>query len=180
MNRSVQRAIGAIAAGTAAVAVSVTLMGTGAAADSAYATPRFPMPKPYGTTFQKDPAHDFTKRIRPRHDGILRGWVHAYDSERGTVEYEPIKWVKRKEAAGYFVGPPEGDVTAYESRVSRRAVLYSALNCGSAKVTIDRRGLGTKRCSRNALVAHLKAGEYPAMITVYRGKIVKIQEIHRP
>lgn len=179
MYRTVHRVAGTIVAGAAAVTVSVALMATGATADAA-TTPRFPMPKPYGTTFQKDPGHDFTKRIHSRRDGILRGWVTFYDAEHGAAEYEPIKWVKPRKGAGYFVDPPEGHVAAYRSRISDKAVLYSVRNCDSTKATADRRGLGTKRCSRKGLIAHLKAGKRPAMITVYRGKIVKIQEIRRP
>jgi hypothetical protein len=47
-------------------------------------------------------------------------------------------------------------------------------------VTADKHGLGTKRCSKAGLTAHLKAGHRPAMITVYHGEIVKIQEIRTP
>ncbi|MEV5407892.1 hypothetical protein AB0K60_03495 [Thermopolyspora sp. NPDC052614] len=173
MKSSLRRAVGTVAAGAAAVGM-VALMGAGAVADSA-SRPRFPMPEPYGTTFQKDPQHDFSKRIRPRHDGILRGWVYAYDAKEHTAEYAPIKWVKRTKA---FVAPGEYDVMRYSSRVSPKAVLYSARDCDSTKVTVDSRGLGTKKCGKSALLAHLRAGERPAMITVYRGEIVKIQEIY--
>jgi hypothetical protein len=174
MQHSVRRAAAVLAAG--AVAASVAFLATGASADAA-ATPTFPVPKPYGTSFQKDPKHDFSKRIRPRHDGVLRGWVDYYDAGERTAEYVPIKWVKGKKR---FVAPGEGDVTRYLSPVSAKAVLYSARNCDSKKVTVDGRGLGTKKCGKKALIAHLKAGKRPAMLTIHRGEIVKIQEIHVP
>jgi len=182
MHRSIRHAVTAIAAGAVAVTASVALLTTGAAADAA-AKP--PTPKPYGTSFQKDPEHDFTKGISPRHDGVLRGWVTSYHAKDRTAEYEPIKWVKGGNGEpGRFVGPPEYDVLAYQSRVSPTAVLYSARNCGAAnaanKVTVDRHGLGTKRCGRKALLAHLKAERIPALITIRGGRIVRIQEIHVP
>lgn len=179
MHRSVRRAVTTIAAGAVAVTASVAPLTTGAAADAA-AKP--PTPKPYGTSFQKDPKHDFTKGISPRHDGILRGWVTYYQAGNRTAEYEPIKWVKgRNGEKGYFVGSPEYDLMAYKSRVSPKAVLYGARNCGaSKKATVDRHGLGTKRCGEKALIAHLKAERIPALITIRRGEIVRIQEIHVP
>jgi hypothetical protein len=160
---------------TATTAAALALLATPAGAAS---IPHYKLPKVYGTTFQADPKHDFTKHISPRHDGILRGWVVFYHG--GVAEYQPIKWVPGKPGNdGFFAGPPEGDVTAYASRVSAKAVLYSVSNChpGGSKVTIDKRGLGTKACSHKALLKHLKTGHVSAMITVYHGQIVKIQEI---
>jgi hypothetical protein len=167
-----------LAAGTAVAAGLIALSATSA---SAATVPHFKMPKVYGTTFQADPKHDFTKHISPRHDGILRGWVTFYHG--GVAEYEPIRWVPGKaDQDGFFAGPAEGDVRAYASKVSPKAVLYSVSNCNPAgtKLTIDNRGLGTKACSRKALLAHLKTGHVASMITVYHGRIVKIQEISTP
>jgi hypothetical protein len=180
MQHSLRRAVTAIAAGAVTVTASVTLLATGAAADAAS---RPPVPDPYGTAFQKDPGHDFAKGISPRRDGVLRGRVTHYDARTRTAEYEPIKWVKGRDGGpGRFAGPPEYDATAYRSRVSPAAVLYSARNCDSKKrkATVDRRGLGTRRCGGRALITHLKAGERPALITIRGGRIVRIQEIHVP
>jgi hypothetical protein len=162
------------------VSQAVAASGTPASA-AASAVPRFALPKVYGTTFQADPHHDFTKGIHARHNGILRGWVRYYSG--GVAEYEPVRWVSGKVGEdGFFAGPPEGDVFAYASRVSSKAVLYSVSGCKipGTRVTADRRGLGTQRCSKKALIAHLKAGHRAAMITVYLGRIVKIQEISTP
>ena len=167
---------------TAAAAVTITtslsfVVAAGTA--GAAAIPHFKPPKVYGTHFQSDPHHDFTKHISPRHDGILRGWVVNY-SKSGVAEYKPIRWVKGKPGVdGFFTDPPEGDVTAYASKVSSKAVLYSVSNCDPAgtKPTVDRHGLGAKRCSRKALLKHLKTGHIASLITIYHGRIVKIQEI---
>ncbi|MEU8176944.1 hypothetical protein AB0C14_29060 [Microbispora hainanensis] len=148
-------------------------------ADAA-ATPKFATPKPYGTSFQTDPRHDFTKHISPRHDGILRGWVTYYRS--GVAEYEPIRWVKDKtgHTEGHFEGPPEGDVTAYASRVAKNVLFYSATGCKGTTVTVKSGGLGSKRCSRTELIRRMKRTHRPALITVRRGVIVKVQEIYTP
>jgi len=144
------------------------------------AAPKFAAPKPYGTSFQTDPHHDFTKHISPRHDGILRGWVTYYRS--GVAEYEPIRWVKDKtgHTEGRFEGPPEGDVTAYASRVAKNVVFYSATGCKGTTVTVKHGGLGSKRCSQSELISRMKHAHRPALITVYRGVIVKVQEIYTP
>jgi hypothetical protein len=175
--------LGGFTAATAvAVTASLSLLVAGGAPASAAAAPHFKAPKVYGTQFQTDPHHDFTKGLSPRHDGILRGWV-VYYHQGGVVEYKPIKWVRgRSGKDGHFTGPSEYDVTAYASRVSGKAVLYGATGCKTSggRPTVDRRGLGTRLCSSKALLAHLKAGKIPALITVYHGLIVKIQEIGIP
>jgi hypothetical protein len=176
MQLSARRLLGTALAAAAASLSLVAAAGTPASASST-AIPHFTSPTVYGTQFQTDPHHDFTKRISPRHDGILRGWVSFYSG--GVAEYQPIKWVSGKKA---FTGPKEGDAFSYASRVSSTAVLYSVSDCAihGTHVTADKHGLGTKRCSTAGLVAALKAGHRPAMITIYHGQIVKIQEIRTP
>ncbi|MFC4062160.1 hypothetical protein ACFOWE_27980 [Planomonospora corallina] len=171
----------------AAAAFSVTLSAAAAiatpapASAQAAAIPDFPAPKVFGTSFQRDPGHDFTKRIRSRKDGILRGWItHVSGS---TAEYEPIRWKRAEHTGGHFVGPPEGDVTAYASPVAANVVYLSAHGCGraGAEPTVSpRTGLGVERCSRAALLRNAKKHRTPALITVHKGKIVKFQEIYTP
>lgn len=156
------------------------ILSSGAAADAA-AVPKYKAPKIFGTTFQADPKHDFTKRIHSRHNGILRGWIT--DLRGSVAEYEPIKWRKGAVTEGRFVGPAEGDVRAYASPIAKNVVFLSALGCGSKMtgLTVDRRtGLGSKRCSRADLIKRSKDGQRPALITVHRGEIVKLQEIFTP
>ncbi|NUR92560.1 MAG: hypothetical protein HOY71_51525 [Nonomuraea sp.] len=166
-------------AGGAATAVLLTSGVAAQAATTAY--PAYKKPATFGTSFQPDPKHDFTKHIHSRHNGILRGWITTISG--GTAEYEPIKWKKDKHTEGYFVGPPEGDVTAYASPIAKNVVFLSAYGCKSsmAAMTVDRRtGLGNKRCSRSVLLKrHAKQG-HPSFITVYQGKIVQVQEIYTP
>ncbi|WP_424533388.1 hypothetical protein ACOZ38_23830 [Sphaerisporangium viridialbum] len=164
---------------TVAATVAATLVAGAVAADAA-TIPKFKQPKIFGTSFQTDPRHDFTKRISTRHDGILRGWVTYYKA--GVAEYTPIKWVKDKtgNTEGWFTGPPEGDVTAYASPVSAKLAYYSATGCKGTEVTVDHKGLGDKRCSSKVVTSRLKSGRRPALITVYKGKIVKFQEIFTP
>nr|WP_229805913.1 hypothetical protein [Microbispora rosea] len=161
-------------------AAAAALISAAALPADAAGVPKFSKPKVFGTSFQSDPKHDFTKRISSRHDGILRGWVTYY--RNGVAEYEPIRWVKDKtgHTEGYFEGPPEGDVMAYASPVAKNVVFYSATGCKGTTVTVKRDSLGSKRCSRNVLISRMKAGHRPALITVYRGKIVKVQEIYTP
>ncbi|MEU1881714.1 hypothetical protein ABZ470_30800 [Streptosporangium sp. NPDC020072] len=162
-----------------AVAAALSVALGGAIPAEAAAIPNFPKPKIFGTTFQSDPGHDFTKHISSRKDGILRGWITHVG--RTQVEYKPIKWKRDKYTEGYFVGPPEGDVTAYASPVAKNVVFLSAFGC-SAKMTgttVDKGGLGAKRCSRKALLTRAKSTR-PSLITVYRGQIVKVQEIYTP
>ncbi|GIH68523.1 hypothetical protein [Sphaerimonospora thailandensis] len=162
-----------------ATAVAVTLTAATTSPANAAAIPKFKQPKVFGTSFQKDPKHDFTKRISPRHDGVLRGWITHHRG--GIAEYEPIKWAKGKHTQGRFVGPPEGDVTRYASPISKNVAFYSSYGCrgGDGGVTVDNRGVGDKRCSRKEFFSRLK-DRHPALITVYRGKIVKFQEIYVP
>jgi hypothetical protein len=178
MHRSVRRLLGSAATVTVAASLSLVVAGGTPASATSSAIPQFTMPKVYGTQFQADPHHDFTKGIHSRHDGILRGWVRYYSG--GAAEYTPVRWVTGKQGEdGFFAEPEEGDVSGYKSPVSSKAVLYSTTGCKipGTQVTADKRGLGTKRCSKQGLTAHLKAKYRAAMITVYRGQIVKIQEI---
>ncbi|MGN9840306.1 hypothetical protein ACTMTI_19490 [Nonomuraea sp. H19] len=166
-------------AGGAAAAVMLT---SGVPAEAATApVPAYKAPKIFGTTFQPDPKHDFTKGIHSRHNGILRGWITRVDS--GVAEYTPIKWKKGTETEGYFVGPPEGVVMAYSSPIAKNVVFLSAYGCKSsmAGMTVDRRtGLGNKRCSRTTLIKRHGDHGHPSLITVYKGEIVKVQEIYTP
>jgi hypothetical protein len=159
--------------------VAATLVAGTLAADAA-TIPKFKQPKVFGTSFQTDPHHDFTKRISSRHDGILRGWVTYYKA--GVAEYAPIKWLKDKtgKTEGWFTGQPEGDTMAYASPVSAKVAYYSATGCKGTEVTVNHQAVGDKRCSRKVLISHLKADRRPALITVYKGKIVKYQEIYTP
>ncbi|GAA0919446.1 hypothetical protein GCM10009560_16990 [Nonomuraea longicatena] len=164
-------------AGGAAAAV---LLSTAVAA-SATPAPDPKAPKIFGTAFQTDPGHDFTKGLTPRRDGILRGWITAV---RGNVaEYEPIRWRKGTVTEGRFEGPPEGDVTAFASPIAKNVVFLSALGCGSrmaARTVDDKTGLGAKRCTRADLVKRVKKHHRPALITVKQGEIVRVQEIYTP
>ncbi|MFI7133195.1 hypothetical protein ACIBQ1_46490 [Nonomuraea sp. NPDC050153] len=168
-----------LSSGVAAHAAPAAAGAAGASSVSAAAAfPKFKAPKPFGTSFQADPKHDFTKGIHSRHDGVLRGWITEI---RGDVaEYEPIKWKKGTETEGYFVAPPEGDVMAYASPVAKDVVYLSAFGCGKSEgdMTVNRKtGLGNKRCSRSVL---MKRDGKAALITVYKGKIVQVQEIYTP
>ncbi len=161
-------------------AAAAVVLTSGAAADAA-ALPKYKAPKTFGTTFQADPRHDFTKRIHSRHNGILRGWItHVSGS---VAEYEPIRWKKGTVTEGRFVGPPEGDARAYASPIAKNVVFLSALGCGSKMtgLTVNRNtGLGSKRCSRTDLIKRSKGFQRPALITVHKSKIVKVQEIYTP
>ncbi|MFE3450206.1 hypothetical protein ACFXJ8_14840 [Nonomuraea sp. NPDC059194] len=169
-----------LATGVAVVACSMVVSG-GVAHAATGATPAFKPPKIFGTTFQADPGHDFTKGIHSRRDGILRGWITGVQSD-GTAEYEPIKWKNDKYTEGYFVGPAEGDVMAYASPIAKKVVHLSAYGCGRmSTMTVDRRtGLGNKRCARSVLVKRAEKQRVPSLITVYKGQIVKVQEIFTP
>jgi hypothetical protein len=166
-------------AGGAAAAV---LMASGVAAQAdASAFPSYKKPKVFGTSFQPDPGHDFTKHIHSRHDGILRGWITYVHG--GAAEYEPIKWKKDTHTEGYFVGPPEGDVTAYASPIAKDVVFLSAYGCKTSMgdMTVSRStGLGAKKCSRSVLIKRHGHQGHAALITVYKGKIVQVQEIYTP
>ncbi|MBB2913738.1 hypothetical protein FHS43_005047 [Streptosporangium becharense] len=163
-----------------AVAAALCAVLVGAAPAQAAAIPGFPAPKIFGTTFQSDPGHDFSKGISSRRDGILRGWITHVSA--GEAEYEPIRWVKGGKTEGRFTGPPEGDVTAYRSPVAKNVVFLSVTGCsrGAAAPTVNGKGLGTERCSRKELLSRAAKSERPSLITVYRGKIVKVQEIYTP
>ncbi|GAA3161565.1 hypothetical protein [Nonomuraea roseoviolacea] len=172
---------GAASWASAAASTAATTGASGGTPAPARPIPAFKAPKIFGTSFQPDPKHDFTKGIHSRHDGILRGQITLI---RGAVaEYEPIKWKKDTHTEGYFVGPPEGDVTAYASPVAKDVVFLSAFGCKAtmAQMTVSRStGLGAKRCDRSALLKrHRKQGQ-PSLITVYKGEIVKVQEIYTP
>ncbi|MFG6195220.1 hypothetical protein [Nonomuraea sp. JJY05] len=176
---------GLLAAGAAAavvlgsgVAAHAAPAAAGASSGYAAAFPKFKAPKPFGTSFQADPKHDFTKGVHSRHDGILRGRIT--DISGDVAEYEPIKWKKGTETEGYFVSPPEGDAMAYASPVAKNVVYLSAVGCGKSEgaMTVSRStSLGNKRCPRSVL---MKREGKPALITVYKGKIVQVQEIWTP
>lgn len=170
-----------LAAGVVAAACSLALT-SGAAQAATGAVPKFEQPETFGTSFQADPGHDFTKGLHPRRDGILRGWI-THVRKDGTAEYAPIKWKRDKYTEGYFVGPPEGDVTAYASPIAKKVVYLSAFGCSSRQsaMTVDRRtGLGSKSCSRSVLMKRSAKQQTPSLITVYKGQIVKVQEIYTP
>ncbi|WP_246075705.1 hypothetical protein [Nonomuraea terrae] len=165
----------------AAGAAVVVMLTSGMAAQATTAYPKYKAPKIFGTTFQADPKHDFTKALSPRGNGVLRGWMT--DVRGGVAEYEPIRWKKGTHTEGHFEGPPEGDVRAYASPVAKDVVYLSAYGCGAAMtdLTVDRRtGLGAKRCSTATLVKRHDRARHPALITVHKGKIVRVQEIFTP
>ncbi|MGI5272026.1 hypothetical protein ACQEUU_22920 [Nonomuraea sp. CA-218870] len=167
--------------GLAAGGAAALLLTSSVAAEAA-PLPRHKAPKVFGTTFQADPGHDFTRSPHPRRDGVLRGWITHVRGD-GVAEYEPIRWRKGKVTEGRFVGPPEGDVRVYASPIAKDVVFLSALGCGQrmTAVTADRRtGLGDRRCPRADLVERARDGERPALITVRKGRIVKVQEIFTP
>ncbi|MFI6297366.1 hypothetical protein ACIBEJ_37635 [Nonomuraea sp. NPDC050790] len=176
-------------AGGAAAAMALSFVSTAHAGAqvtitvpaTAGAIPKFKAPKIFGTTFQADPGHDFTKGVHSRRDGILRGWITHVSGDK--AEYEPIKWKKGTHTEGHFVGPPEGDVMAYASPIAKNVTYLSAFGCKASmqNMTVNRRtGLGNKSCSRPVLVKRAKQYERPALITVYKGKIVRVQEIYTP
>ncbi|MFC7584247.1 hypothetical protein ACFQYP_11340 [Nonomuraea antimicrobica] len=145
------------------------------------AFPKYKAPKVFGTTFQADPGHDFTKHISSRRNGILRGWITYVNG--GVAEYEPIRWRKGTKTEGHFEGPPEGDVTAYSSPVAKDVIFLSAYGCAASMtgLTVDRdTGLGAKRCSRATLIERHDRSRQPALITVHNGQIVQVQEIYTP
>ncbi|MEV4013610.1 hypothetical protein AB0J35_24205 [Nonomuraea angiospora] len=167
-----------LSSGVAAHAAHAAPAAAGASSGYVAAFPKYKAPKPFGTTFQSDPKHDFTKGIHSRHDGILRGRIT--DIRGDVAEYEPIKWKKGTETEGYFVSPPEGDAMAYASPVAKDVVYLSAFGCEKSEgaMTVNRNtGLGIKRCARSVL---MKREGKPALITVYKGKIVQVQEIWTP
>jgi hypothetical protein len=167
-----------LAGGLAAAAV----LTSGAAAGASTAGfPHYKAPKVFGTTFQSDPGHDFTKHISPRHDGILRGWITYVRGN--TAEYAPVKWKKGTKTEGYFVGPAEGDAMAYSSPIAKNVVFLSAYGCETVATTTtvdSHNGLGIKRCSRTVLLKRHRAARQPALITVYKGQIVQVREIYTP
>ncbi|TDE58477.1 hypothetical protein E1295_05450 [Nonomuraea mesophila] len=167
---------GILAAGVAAAVV----LTSGGAADAA-AYPKYETPKIFGTTFQADPKHDFTKGIHSRRNGILRGWITHVRG--GTAEYVPIRWKKGKHTQGNFVGPREGHVGAYASPIAKNVVFLSAYGCKAtmSNLTVSRKtGLGAKKCPRAALIKRHGTNAHPSLITVYKGRIVKVQEIYIP
>ncbi|WP_188194095.1 hypothetical protein [Nonomuraea sp. SYSU D8015] len=165
-------------AGGAAAAVMLTSGVAAHAATAAY--PKYKTPKIFGTSFQPDPKHDFTKGIHSRRDGILRGQITHISG--GAAEYEPIKWKKDTHTEGYFVGPPKGDVMAYKSPIAKDVVFLSAYGCKASMsdVTTGKTGLGNKKCSRATLIKRHGRQGHPSLITVYKGHIVKVQEIYTP
>ncbi|MFC4121093.1 hypothetical protein [Nonomuraea zeae] len=166
---------------TSGVAAQAATAAHPAAVSAAAAWPKYQAPKTFGTSFQADPKHDFTKGIHSRHDGILRGWITFVRG--GVAEYAPIKWKKGTQTEGHFVGPSEGDARAYASPIAKNVVFLSAYGCKSSMtdLTVNRKnGLGSKRCSRSTLIKRHGGHRQPALITVYKGKIVQVQEIFTP
>ncbi|WP_248963120.1 hypothetical protein [Sphaerisporangium perillae] len=185
-------------AGTSSVAVSPAPSGGGPAATPPAGTsspappggpstkpfrpaahPSYPAPKIFGTEFQADPGHDFTKHVSPRSNGVLRGMIRALTGE-DVVEYVPVKWVKGVNTEGYFEGPPEGDATVYAAPIAGDVVFLSATGCEGMDATVDDWGLGNARCSRAALIAKARTGGRAALITTESGRIVKVVEIFTP
>ncbi|MEV0621476.1 hypothetical protein AB0I81_49670 [Nonomuraea sp. NPDC050404] len=174
MNTSLR---GLIAAGAAAA----VMLSSGMAAEAATTFPKYKAPKVFGTTFQPDPGHDFTKGIHSRRNGILRGQITYVRG--GVAEYEPIRWKKGKYTEGQFEGPPEGQVMAYASPIAKNVIFLSAYGCKSAggDLTVGRTsGLGAKRCSKATLIKRHGRVGHPALITVHKGQIVQVQEIYTP
>ncbi|MBF8194331.1 hypothetical protein ITP53_53475 [Nonomuraea sp. K274] len=151
------------------------------AGPAATAAPEYKKPKIFGTTFQTDPGHDFTKGIHSRRDGVLRGWITYVGA--GTAEYAPIRWKKGTHTEGRFVGQPEGSVTAFASPIAKNVVFLSAYGCkpSMGDMTVSRKtGLGNKKCSRAALIDRAERQRRPALITVHKSRIVQVQEIWTP
>jgi hypothetical protein len=138
-------------------------------------------PPIFGTVFQSDPGHDFTRGISPSRDGIVRAELRTMQAE-DVVEYVPVKWVKdtNGQTAGHFEGPPEGDVTAWAAPFAKNVVFLSALGCKGGDVTIDGKGLGTERCSRDRLISQADESGLFALVTVKRSQIVKVVQIYTP
>jgi hypothetical protein len=159
---------------------AVVVLSSGMAANAA-GYPNYKAPTTFGTTLQADPGHDFTKRISPRRNGILRGWITQVSGS--TVEYEPIRWKKGAQTEGRFVGPSETDAMAYSSSVAKNVIFLSASGCkvSGGDLTLSRStSLGAKSCSRSVLLKRHGRSGPPSLITVYRGEIVKVQEIFTP
>lgn len=171
--RSYGLAVPALTAG-----ISLALLGGTAHAATAGHIPHYRMPKVYGTSFQADPKHDFTRHLTPRHNGILRGRI-TYVRGKGVAEYVPVKWVRDRHTEGHFVGPKEGDVTAYAAPIAKDVVFLSITGCRDRGLTV-KRSLGTKRCSRALLIKRAEKGARPSLIWTVRGKIVKVVEIYTP
>ncbi|MEO3870886.1 hypothetical protein ABGB18_18910 [Nonomuraea sp. B12E4] len=164
----------------AAGAAAAVLGASGAGAQAAVA-PKDKAPAPFGTSFQPDPGHDFTRGIHSRHDGVLRGWI-TYVGD-GVAEYEPVKWQKGTRAEGRFVGLPEGDSMAYASPIAGHVAFLSAYGCGTSPsgMTVGRKtGLGDRKCSRSVLIKRHAGHRMPSLITVRKGHITRVQEIWTP
>ncbi|GII93889.1 hypothetical protein [Sinosporangium siamense] len=175
MNTSTLTRRAALSAAAATMSFAVLAGGLAPAAGAA-SLPAYPEPAPYGRTFQTDPGHDFTKGLKPRKNGVLRGWISHYSG--GLAEYQPVRYARGKHV-DRFVGPREGDVTGYAAPIASNVIFLSAYGCkpGSG-TTMDKRGVGTKRCSRTELLRRIKTGQkQPSLIWTVKGKIVKVAEI---
>jgi hypothetical protein len=72
---------------------------------------------------------------------------------------------------------------AYSSPIAKNVVFLSAFGCKVAEgeLTIGKKdALGAKSCSRSILIKRHKSAAHPSLITVYKGQIVKVQEIYTP
>ncbi len=138
-------------------------------------------PPIFGTVFQSDPGHDFTRGISPSRDGIVRGELRTMQAE-DVVEYVPVKWVKdtNGKTAGHYEGPPEGDAMAWAAPIAKNVVFLSAYGCDGKDQTINGDGVGTERCSRDKLISRADDGGLFALITVKGSQIVKVVQIYTP
>lgn len=138
-------------------------------------------PPIFGTVFQSDPGHDFTRGISPSRDGIVRGELRTMQAA-DVAEYVPVKWVKDVSGAtaGHFEGPQEGDVMAFAAPFAKKVDFRSAVGCDGKDVTINGDGVGTERCSRDTLISRSDKGGLFALITVKAGQIIKVVQIYTP
>jgi len=182
---------------TAAPTVTVTVTAypsAGAADDAVTPTPTAPSPSPggewgpplsgqeppiFGTTFQTDPGHDFSKGVSPSRDGIVRGRLRTM-LDADVAEYVPVRWVENPTGRGRFEEPPEGDATVFAAPIHPGVVFLSAYGCTGGDQTINDRYVGTEPCSRDQLISRIENSELYALITVSGARIVKVVEIYTP
>jgi len=130
-------------------------------------------PPIFGTQFQADPGHDFTRGISPSRDGVVRAELRTMQ-DANVVEYVPVKWVK-----DHFEAPPEGDAVAYAAPISSSVDFRSAIGCGRTEdQTINVDYLGTEHCSRDRLISRAVKGRLYALVTIKSGRVQKVVEIY--